>query len=144
MNPYTQPQISDFKAYFTRDFIYGSDPTTVEDSDISNAFIDATMMVNPAFFPNQAAYNVGFLWLAAHFLVTNLRASSQGAKGEFSWLISSKSVGSVSEGFTIPQSILDNPVVALISTTYYGTKYLLYILPQLIGNVFTVYGDANP
>lgn len=142
---YLNPTITDFKEYFTRDFPYGTDPeTSVLDSDIGKAYGQVNFAINPALFSNQTDYTLGYLWLAAHWLVTDLRASSQGISGKYNWLESSKSVGSVSQGFTIPQRILDNPLFAMYSGTSYGAKYLQLLLPGLTGQVFIAPGRTLP
>jgi hypothetical protein len=143
MSAYTNPAISDFKAYFTRDFTLGG-ATGVQDLDITNALTDASITVNSDLFCTQANFTVGSLLLAAHFLTLSLRASSQGLNGQFTWLQSSKSVGSVSESFAIPQHILDNPYLAMLSRTYYGAKYLFMIMPYMYGQVFVLCSDTNP
>lgn len=141
---YNDPTIADFKTKFARDFPFGSTPETVNDSDIANAYATTTAVLNPALFGNQQIYTLGYLLLAAHHLVTALRASSQGVAGSYSWLTASKSVGSVSESFSIPQRILDNPVLALLAKTNYGVQYLELILPKLVGQSFAVCGRTLP
>ncbi len=139
------PTAADFKAYFTRDFPYGTDPaTSILDADINKAIVEAGVNFNSALWPTQALFTMAYLYLTAHYLVMDLRASSQGIAGSYSWMTSSKSVGSVSESFTIPQKILDNPYLAMISKTNYGAKYLSLALPQLAGQVFAVCGRTKP
>jgi hypothetical protein len=142
---FTNPSTSDFKVQFTRDFPYGTDPnTTVLDSDISNAFTFVNMNMNQDFWHDQASYNLGYLLLTAHYLVLNLRASSQGLNGQFNWAQNNKAVGSVSEGFQIPQRIQDNPELMMLTKTNYGAQFLQLILPQLSGQMFTVMGRTKP
>lgn len=142
---YSNPTIDDFKNYFTRDFPYGTDPqTSVLDADIGKAFGQTNFAINPALFSSQENYTLGYLWLSAHWLVVDLRASSQGISGQFNWLETNKSVGSVSEGFSIPQRILDNPRFAMLSKTNYGAKYLELLLPALAGQVFIACGRTKP
>lgn len=140
---YTNPSVSDFKARFARDFPFGSAMSQVMDSDITNAFADAEVNLNPELWENQANYTTGYLLLSAHFLVTNIRASSQGINGNFEWLVSSKGVGSVSESFSIPDRVMKNPYLAMLSKTNYGAKYLMMILPQLTGQVFITAGSTQ-
>lgn len=140
---FDNPTIPDFKTYFSRDFIYGITPNTVMDDDISKAFQDADVFINPCLFQAQADYNVGFLNLAAHFMVTSLQSSSQGVSGSYDWLVNSKSVGNVSVGTSIPQRILDNPEFAALSKTNYGAKYLFMVLPLLSGVMFPVRGKTH-
>ena len=138
------PVAADFKVYFTRDFPYGDSSDYVMDSDISKAITEAGFNFNESFYENQEQYSMGYLYLTAHYLVMDLRASSQGISGNYSWLTSSKSVGSVSEGISIPDFILANPSLAMYSKTYYGTKFLSLILPHLVGPFFASYGGTQP
>ncbi len=142
---YTNPSVADFKAYFTRDFPYGTDSeTSVLDTDIAKAFGQSNIGINPALFSNQSAYSICYLLLSAHWLVIDLRASSQGINGQFSFLEQSKSVGSVSQSFAIPQRVLDDPYMAMLAKTNYGAKYLQLLLPQLAGQMFVAYGSTRP
>lgn len=144
---YDDPSVDDFKGYFVRDFPYAPPDTDdlnfVIDADIQRAIDDTSAMINPDFAADQDGYTRQFLLLAAHNLVMNLRASSQGISGQFAWLQTSKGAGGVSEGITIPQRILDNPELAMLTKTNYGAKYLFMVLPQMIGNVFTVCGRTK-
>lgn len=140
---FTDPQVSDFKAYFTRDFPYGATSETVMDSDIAKAIVDAQININPVLWPNQALYTNAYLNLSAHYLVLNLRSSSQGIKGQYSWTSQSKSVGSVTEAFSIPQKVLDVPEYAMLAKTNYGAKYLFMVLPLLKGAMFTSCGRTQ-
>lgn len=142
---FENPSVADFKTYFNRDFPYGTDiATSVTDEDIARAFQETNVNFNQDLWGDQGSYNVGYLLLSAHMLVMNLRSSSQGLSGQFGWLQSGKSVGSVSESFSIPQRILDNPEFAILSKTTYGARYLALLLPQLAGQVYTVCGSTRP
>lgn len=138
---YTNPTVDDFKAYFVRDFPYSSDIATgVTDNDIAKAINEAGVVTNQNLWDNQNTWTMGYLLLTAHYLVMDLRAASQGIAGTYSWITTSKAVGNVSEGFQVPQRIIDNPEFAMLSKTYYGAKYLNLLLPQLAGQVFPVAG----
>lgn len=142
---YDKPTVNTFKEYFYRDFPYGSDMnTSVLDKDIEKAFGQANVNINEALFSSQTDFSIGYLLLSAHFLVVDLRMSSQGISGAYSWLVASKSVGSVSESFSIPQRILDNPEFAQLAQTNYGAKYLQLLLPRLSGQMFSVHGSTRP
>ncbi len=144
MGPYTNPTVQDFKDYFNRDFPYGTTSDTVMDSDIVKAETLASIYINQCLFPDQGTYTIGFLYLSAHFLVMNLRASSQGIAGKYPWLQTGKSVGSVSESFAIPERIEGNPEYAMFYQTNYGAQFMFLILPQLSGNIVAVWGGTNP
>lgn len=141
---YTYPAVNDFKNYFVRDFTYGSDPsTTVLDSDISKAQNEAKVSFNSRFASSQQNFDILFNYLTAHYLVMDLRAASQGLSGQFSWAEAGKSVGSVSQQFSIPDRILQSPQYSYLSKTNYGAKYLMLILPYLNGAVFSVHGRTR-
>jgi len=141
---FTNPTVDDFKDYFDRDFPFGEELSQVRDKDVQRALDDTAISFASGLWADQSQYTTGFLLLSAHHLVMNLRASSQGTAGTFDWLTGSKGVGSVSESYQIPERILANPELAMYSKTNYGAKFLMLILPQLTGQVFTSYADVNP
>lgn len=141
---YVQPTITDFKQYFERDFPYTSNIATgVTDADILKAQNQCAALLNQELFDSQGVYFIGFNLLSAHFLVTNLRASSQGLSGQYSWLQNSHSAGSVSESLQIPERIMANPEFAMLTKTNYGAQYLMMIIPLLSGQIFTVEGRTR-
>jgi hypothetical protein len=142
---FINPTVVQFQTQFSRDFPYGTNPgTSVLTSDIQSAFTLTNFNINPGLFPDQTSYITAYNYLAAHYLVMNLRSSSQGINGQFNFLQASKGVGSVSEGFTIPQRILDNPYWSMLTKTNYGAQYLQLLLPQLAGQMFTIAGTTQP
>lgn len=142
---YENPSVADFQAYFYRDFPYGTDmETSVLDVDIVTAFQMTNININQGLFANQASYSVGYNLLSAHYLVMNLRTSSQGINGQFSFLEQSKGVGSVNQSFAIPQRMLDNPDWAMLAKTNYGAQYLQILIPQLTGQIWNAYGSTRP
>ncbi len=139
------PTVAQFKTQFVRDFPYGTDPNiSVLDADISNAFLFAEIAFNPNLFYKQPQQTLGFLLLAAHYMVLNLRASSQGLNGQYNWAQNSKSVNNVSEQFEIPDRIKANPDFMMLTKTQYGGQYFQLVLPQLCGLVMTVQGFTKP
>lgn len=142
---YINPSISDFKARFYRDFPYGTDiNVSVIDQDIAIAFQGTNVNLNPGLFVDQATYSQAYLLLSAHYLVTNLRSSSQGINGQYNFLQQSKGAGAVNEAFAIPQRILDDPYFSMLTKTNYGALYLQLILPLLAGQTFNVFGTTLP
>lgn len=138
------PDATAFKAYFTRDFPYGSTADTVQDSDIDKAIGQASFSLNESLVGTQAEFDIVFLLLTAHYLVVDLRMSSQGIQGQYEWLVSSKSVGSVSVGLSIPDRIMKQPAFAMLSKTPYGAKYLELLLPRLAGQILAISGRTQP
>lgn len=137
------PSVQDFKDYFVRDFPYGTDPaTSILDSDIAKAYQLTNMTIYTGFCVVQSSWNVVYLLLSAHYLVTNIRSSSQGLNGSGALLAQSKSVGSVSTSYALPQTLSEDPAFAQYATTAYGMEYLNLVMPYLRGAMFTV-GDGN-
>lgn len=140
------PTVAEFKTQFSRDFDYGPLKTQVNDADISSGLTDAAYFINQDLFANQDNFTYGCNLLAAHFMVLNLRASNNGLglSGQFPWVQSGKSVGNVSESFTIPDEVLSNPLYSMLCKTYYGAKFFFIVWPQLVGEGFTVCGATLP
>lgn len=140
---FTFPSLQDFKNYFTRDFPYGIDPEdNVLDQDILKGMQAANAQINQSMWGTQDQFNLAYLLLSAHFLVIQMRASSQGLNGQFNFLQQGKSAG-ISESFGIPQEILNNPTYSVYSKTNYGAQFLMMALPRLKGVMFSVRGHTK-
>lgn len=143
---FSNPDENDFKTLFFRDFPYGGtngDLSTVQDQDITQAILETGLSINPDLFGDQSNYQLAFLYLAAHMLSINLKNSTQGLSGTYSWLTGSRGAGSVSSSYSIPEDILKNPVLAQLSTTQYGAKYLSLILSGLSGGAGICVGQTQ-
>lgn len=157
------------KTYFKGDVVYYTDteqfyictvetttaiPTTIadwslyndstlnytQDSDILEAINEALVNFNENLFPCENIAKTVFYHLVAHYLTIDFRnALGMGVAG----ITTSKSVGSVSEGYTIPQWLLNNNALAPYATTGYGIKYASLIRPYLIGNVMLFKGRTT-
>ena len=138
--------VAEFKAWFSRDFPYSEDGdlTGITDADIQKAFAEASMNYNSSFFETEDQKKLGFLYLAAHYLVIDIQNSTQGLNGKYEGIMSNKSVGSVSVGYQIPDWVTSSPIYSLLSQSKYGMKYLSLIIPQLVGNVVSVRGATHP
>ena len=76
--------------------------------------------------------NTALLYLTAYYLTYDL----QNATGVVqTGVITSKSVGSVSQSYGIPQWVLQDKVLGAYATNGYGLKYLSLLRPYLIGNL---------
>ncbi len=106
----------------------------VLDSDIMNAFAEAQLVFNQALFTSDAFVTLGYLYLTAHAGVTTTG----------SYPVSGRTVGSVSENYSIPDQYLKNPLFLFYNKTGYGQKYLSFIQPMLVGNVISVIGTTLP
>ena len=112
----------------------------VSDLDITNAYAEACVSFNDKLFDADEMV-LAYLYLAAHFLVNDLNAG--GSEGGGVGLANSRSVGNVSESYSIPQAYLDNPQFAFLSKSSYGTKYLNMVIPRLVGNMASVCGATS-
>lgn len=145
-----------FKAQFPRDFPYATvtsqDPAKyVLDSDITAAFAQAMMKFNQSLVPSPAGLTpdqtitIAFLYLAAHFLCIDIRNALGGVQGSGgSFPVTGRTVGSVSESYEVPPKYLNNPNISYLASTGYGLKYLSFVLPNLVGNMFASPADTNP
>lgn len=116
----------------------------VQDIDITRAFAEAMVTFNQALLTSNANIQMAFLYLAAHYLVNDFRAAMGGLSGSGAYPVSSRSVGSVSEAYSIPAEYLENPAYAYLAGSAYGMKYLSMLWPMLVGNVVAVQGWTHP
>lgn len=118
----------------------------VQDSDITAAFAEARTVYNLALYPTDESARLAYLYLTAHFLAYDLRAAAAGfmAAGSGSFPVQSRSVGSVSESYSIPKAYLDDPNLVGYTSTSYGLKFLQMTLPKLVGNMVAVCAPALP
>lgn len=140
---------SDFKSYFVRDFSYwsaddGENLEYVLDSDINKAFGEAKINFNQSLFGTDEQIEIAYLYLTAHYLVMDLQAAMDGLDSRGSFTVNSRSVGSVSESYTIPQSFIDDPFLNYFTQTRYGQKYLSLLQAAFVGNVVSVSGGTKP
>lgn len=156
--------VAQFKTRFYRDFTFDNqnpnpqqpvplNSDIIQDIDIQNAYNDAVPLLNQGLFSAQpgAAQNTdavitqGFLYLAAHCLCLNIKASDAGVNsgGTGGFPVSSRSVGSVSESYQVPDAYKDDPILAQYAQTAYGQKYLAMVLPMLRGNMVGIFGGAH-
>lgn len=132
-----EPPTTNWQLYNGNEFNY------ISDEDISRAFLEAKINFNPAFFPDCSTMSMVFCYLAAHYLVIDLNNASNPLALGFMGFTQSKSVGSVSESYGIPQWMLNNPKLGLYAQTGYGRKYLSLIQPYLTGNIIFTPGAIN-
>ena len=132
------------KTYFINDIVYYQGAFYIslkdENTDISRAFTEAKMNFNPKLFPKCDECRVAFCYLAAHYLVIDLNNAMNPLALGGMGLVQSKSVGSVSESYAIPQWIMNDKNLGLYAQTGYGRKYISLIMPKLHGNIIFTKG----
>ena len=115
----------------------------VTDDLISEAFGEAQTNFNAELFPNCNVANRIFYYLAGHYLVVDVNNSVNPFNMGFMGFTQSKSVGSVSESYGIPQWMLNDPILSGYAQTGFGRKYLSLIMPFLVGNIIYTPGRVN-
>ena len=89
-------------------------------------------------------HRLALYYLAAHFLVDNIRTSNAGLASQINTVVTGKSVGSVSQQFGIPSQLLQDVMFAQFFTSQYGLKYVSLLMPYLRGQVCTIAGATTP
>jgi hypothetical protein len=143
MSCFVPPNIAQFQAQFFRDFpfsppeVFNQNPPDPEllkkwvfALDVQNAINMADADFNPQYGDNNSLI---FLWLAAHYLVESLRASSMGLNSQAKFALESSSVGGVAIGNAVWAWAKDNPQLAKYLLTKHGQNYLALVYPYTIG-----------
>ena len=115
----------------------------IQDSDIERAFAEAKVNFNPNLFTDDTTATMVFLYLAAHYLVIDLNNAANPLAMGFIGFTQSKSVGSVSQSFALPDFVTKNAALSQYMQTGYGAKYVSLIYPYLIGNVLLIKGKTT-
>lgn len=136
--------IADFKAHFFRDFTYSStiSPETVTDADIEKAFTEAKVNFNEELWTDYDQLKIAFLYLAAHYLVSDIQSSLQGLGSVSTFPVNSRSVGSVSESYQVPDWVGKSAYMSQFANTRYGLKFCSLIRPRMIAGI-AVYAGAT-
>lgn len=110
------------------------------DDDIQEAIQEASINFNRDLFTDCIKAKTAFGLLVAHFLTVDFN-NAIGASGI--GITTSKSVGSVSEGYAIPAWLNNNEALSTFASTGYGVKYACLIRPLLVGNVMLFKGGVT-
>lgn len=133
----TTPPTDDWKLYNDNINNY------ISDADIERAFSEAKVNFNPNLFADDETAIMIFCYLTAHYLVIDMNNALNPFGMGFNGFTQSKSVGSVSESYGIPQWILNDKILGMYAQTGYGRKYLSLIAPYLVGNIIYTPGRIN-
>ena len=143
---------ADFKAFFTREFIYGAGLDNVRDADINRAITDALLVFNPNLW-DSTTEDPAFLYATAHFLAMAIQAAgglkpvatNDGTRNRADGVPISKTVGDVSISYAEPPEIVKKFAGLLpFWETSYGRTYVQMLAPRLIGAVVSIKGEQNP
>ena len=116
----------------------------IQDGDITRAFAEALVCFNQGLFGTDAQITLGYLYMTAHYLCNDIKASRGGINSSASFPVTARTVGSVSEAYAIPEAYTKNPIFAMYTQTPYGMKFLAMALPNITGNMAAVFGGAQP
>lgn len=118
----------------------------VLDADIQRAFDEAAMTFNQGLISDgtDASITMAYLYLSAHYLVNDLQAANAGINSDPGNPVQSRTVGSVSESYMIPDRYKRSPIIVFYSKTRYGQKYLAMVLPAMVGNIQVAAGWTTP
>lgn len=116
----------------------------IKESDVNRAFVEAKIVFNQALFGTEAQIKVGYLYVTAHFLVIDMQNAIEGITSKGSQIVNSRSVGSVSESYTIPERFIKDINLNPYTRTGYGLKYLSLVVSKLVGNVKAIKGATLP
>lgn len=111
-----------------------------QDEDIQEAIQEASINFNKNLFADCTKAKTAFGLLVAHYLTVDFN-NALGLNGV--GITTSKSVGSVSEGYAIPAWLANNQVLSVYATTGYGIKYASILKPLLIGNIMLFKGGPT-
>jgi len=116
----------------------------VLDTDIQKAMNQGLNNVNDEIFENDTVLTDAFYYCCAHFLVMDIRMAEAGLDSRGEGIISSKSVGSVSVSFSLPEAFSKDPQWGYFAQTQYGQKYLSYVFPRVTGRPGVASGWTLP
>ena len=144
------PTVAQFQAFFFRDFPYAGaeTPSTdldyVQPQDITNAIALAQINFSPRPFNIASGQATAvFMYLAAFFLVENLKASSKGIAAQANFPLNSIGVGGVSLGMEVPEQFKKNPTYSMYMRNAYGQQYMQLVYPYTIGGSMLVLGTTT-
>lgn len=149
MTSWVPPSVSDFQAFFNRDFPYPPAGTItnpldyVQPADITKAINEAVINFNPSLFGSIAQITNIFMYLAAFYLVCNLQISAKGIAAQLNFPTVSVGVGSVNQAFQVPEKYAKDPFLAQYTSNGYGMKYLTMVLPFTVGNIGLAKGTTT-
>ena len=103
----------------------------VTDQDITKAMSQAQIGANERFGYTDDEKVIIYLHLIAFYLVVDLKNASGGVNSSYAGITTSKSVGNVSQSYSLPTWMTNSPMYSLYCQNGYGMKYMSLIAPYL-------------
>jgi len=117
----------------------------IQDSDITRALDLAILQFNKGIIGREYEAKLSFLYLTAFYLVENTKMALAGISSSgASFPVNNKSVGNVSESFTVPEQYTKSPVLSYYTSNQYGVFYLNIIYPRTRGTMKIASGGTQP
>lgn len=111
----------------------------INDTDIEKALLEQEAMLPVARFDN-VTLAMAQKYLTAHCLCNDIKTSNAGLASQISFPVQSKSAGSISTSYGIPEGFMKKEIYAFYLTSQYGLKYLALLIPRIKGNIAIAYG----
>jgi hypothetical protein len=146
---WTAPTAAQFMSFFFRDFPYAgpNTPTTdlnfVQPQDINNAIAIAQINFSAGMFDNNGISTTVFMYLAAFYLVENLKNSAKGIAAQANFPLTGIGAGGVNLSMEVPESFKKNPIYSMYCRNAYGLNYLSIVYPYTIGAGTLVDGTST-
>ena len=149
---------ANFKAYFTRDWPYGTGTDTVTEADVNKGLAMASSVFVPSLYDTTTLYTLGtlvineqvlaYLYAAAHFVKLDIDAAGglgapqpgAGMTQLGEGVLASAGAGGVSGSYTWPDRVAGDPILFQFARTKYGEQFLQLTVPKLVGNIVSVAG----
>jgi hypothetical protein len=146
------PSVADFKAKFTREFVYGDGFDSVRDADIQRGLDEAPPLFNQALLDSSVDQTNAYLYLAAHNMVMNIQsagglsavARGRGVRNVGEGVQVSKGIGQANVTYQVPpERIAESPTLLYFFRTDFGQRYLQMMVSRLAGHMATVCGPDD-
>lgn len=115
----------------------------INGTDIEKAIGECDAMLPVARF-DDVTLAMAQKYLTAHCLCNDIKTSNAGLASQISFPVQSKSAGSISTSYGIPQAFMSKEIYAFYLTSQYGLKYLALLIPRIKGNIAIAYGCTQP
>lgn len=146
------PTVDDFKAKFTREFVYSDGFDAVRDADIQRGLDEAAPHFNQSLFGTPADQTSAYLFVAAHCMVMNIQTAGglsavnrgRGTRNVGEGVTVSKGVGQANVTYQVPPPrVADSPTLLYFFQTTFGQRFIQLVSPRLIGNMAVVCGPND-
>lgn len=146
------PTVTDFKAKFTREFVYGDGYDSVRDPDIQRGLDECPPLFNEALLDATTDQASAYLYLAAHNMVMNIQGAGglsavsrgRGVRNVGEGVQVSKGIGQANVTYQVPPPrIAESPTLLYFFRTDFGQRYIQMMVSRLSGHMAVVCGPND-